>query len=47
MAKAAKKKAPVKRAKRGKYDDKTVVKSSFLDIVKAAVKGADKKKATK
>ena len=42
MAKAAKAKKP-----RGKYEEKLVVKGSFLDLMQAAVKDADKKSAPK
>ncbi|HYG17065.1 MAG TPA: hypothetical protein VEC12_15005 [Bacteroidia bacterium] len=40
-----KKKKPAPKKKRGKYTEKLEVKGSFLDIMKAAVKNADKKKS--
>ncbi len=43
MAEKPKKKKTA-RKKRGTYEDKTVVKGTFLDIIKSAVKHADKKK---
>ena len=48
MAKAAKKKAETPAPKkRGKYDDKLQVNGSFMDIMHAAMKDADKKSAKK
>ena len=45
MKKKATKKPP--KAKRGKYDEKLAVNGSFLDIMKAAGKQANKKSAKK
>lgn len=36
----AKEKKPTEKKKRGKYDDKLLVKGSFLDLMKAAGKDA-------
>jgi hypothetical protein len=45
MAKAEKKKT--ERKKRGEYEQPLKVNGSFMDIMKAAVKDADKKSAKK
>ncbi len=45
MAKTAKKSTSSK--KRGKYDEKLKVNGSFMDIMQAAMKDADKKSAPK
>lgn len=37
-------KKPTERKKRGKYEDKTPIKGSFLEIIQAAVNDAEKKK---
>lgn len=42
MAKAAKKKQQPKKKARGNYDEKLAVNGSFLDIMKAASKDANK-----
>ncbi|MBL7682729.1 MAG: hypothetical protein JNK00_05175 [Flavipsychrobacter sp.] len=44
MAKASKVKKP---KERGKYEEKVVVKGSFLDIMQAAAKNANDKSAKK
>lgn len=44
MAKAVKKKEPVKR---DKYEDKTPINASFMDIIKASVKDAKRKDVKK
>lgn len=47
MAEKKDDKKPVKRKKRGNYDEKLAVKGSFLDIMKAAAKNANDKSAPK
>ncbi|WP_161499249.1 hypothetical protein [Flavipsychrobacter stenotrophus] len=46
MAKAVKKKAPVKK-ERGTYEEPLTVNGSFMDIMKAAVKHADNNSKSK